>query len=175
VKRLITFVISVAVLSVLIHAAALYALPRAIMGVAITKIGQGGAQNAFLHPPLPTSNARDVVRPSPDLAYSICIIDVSKGPVHIEVPLTAPYTSVALYAANTDNYFAINDRDTDGKPLDIVMVAKGQPAPDSMPVTATLVEAPGSESLVLVRRVVEHAEDFAAIDEIRQASVCAPL
>lgn len=174
-KRLVTFVFSLAVLSVLVHAVALYALPRVIMGVALTKIGQGGADNAFLHPPLPTSDDRGVVRPSPDLAYSICIVDVSKGPVHIEVPLTAPYTSVAFYASNTDNYFAVNDRETDGKPLDIILLAKGQPAPASMPASATRVEAPGGESLVLVRRVVEAAEDFAAIDEIRQSSVCAPL
>jgi uncharacterized membrane protein len=175
VKRLLTFVIASLVLAVLVHVVAVRAIPLGIMRVAMSKIGQAGAVNAFVHPPLPTAEARGVVRPSPDLAYSTCIIDLSKGPVHVEVPLTAPYTSVALYATNTDNYYVRNDRDSGGKSLNVVVIGPGAEKPAALPEGAELVEAPTAKGLVLVRRVVESAEAYPAIDETRKASVCAPL
>lgn len=171
----VKFALSSAVLAALVYTTALFALPNLIMGVAMSRIGQGGAENVFVHQPLPTADARAVVRPSPDLAYSICIIDLSKGPMHITVPLTRPYTSVALYATNTDNYFVRNDRDTGGKSLDVIVIAPGAKKPVAIPEGAELVEAPTAKGLVLVRRVVESADAFAAIDETRKLSVCAPL
>lgn len=174
-KRLVIFMVASLALAVVIHVAAVQSLPRVIMGIAISKIGQNGALNAFAHPPLPTSDARGVVRPSPDLAYSVCTLDLSQGPIHIEVPLTAPYTSVALYAPNTDNYFVRNDRDSGGKSLDVVVVGPGMLKSMTLPAGTDVVEAPSNEGLVLVRRVVESEDDFAAIDETRQKSVCAPL
>tara|TARA_R110002124_G_scaffold67064_4_gene182309 strand:+ start:1631 stop:2158 length:528 start_codon:yes stop_codon:yes gene_type:complete len=175
VNAFVKFALSALVLAAIVYTAALYALPNAIMARVISKIGQGGAENVFVHQPLPTAEARGVVRPSPDLAYSICLIDLSKGPMHITVPLTEPYTSVALYAANTDNYFVRNDRDSGGKSLDVIVVAPGADKPAALPEGAELVEAPTAKGLVLVRRVVESAEAFAAIDETRKSSVCAPL
>src|SRR3546814_21020899 len=92
--------------------------------------------------PLPTDKVRLVVRPSPDLVYSICIVDVTKGSVHIQVPLTAPYTSVALYTTATDNYFVRNDRDTGGNPLDLIVLAPGASKPAAMPAGVEIVQAP---------------------------------
>lgn len=174
-KSFVKFTVSALVLAALVYVAALFALPSVIMGVVTSKIAQGGSVNVFSQMPLPTAKARSVVRPSPDLAYSVCIIDLSKGPIHITVPLTAPYTSVALYAANTDNYFVRNDRDTGGKSLDVIVLAPGAEKPAAMPQGAELVEAPSNKGLVLVRRVVESVDAFAAIDETRKLSVCAPL
>ncbi|MDO8289783.1 MAG: DUF1254 domain-containing protein [Parvibaculum sp.] len=174
-KRLITFVIGAVVIAIFVHVGVLHALPNVIMSKVMTKIGGDGGMNAFAHMPLPTDKARAVVRPSPDLAYSICTIDLTNGPVHIEVPLTKPYTSVALYATNTDNYFVRNDRDTGGKSLDVVVIGQGTPKPESLPEGAELVTAPTTKSLVLVRRVVESAAAFGEIDTTRKSSVCAPL
>jgi uncharacterized membrane protein len=95
--------------------------------------------------------------------------------VHVEVPLTAPYTSVALYATNTDNYYVRNDRDSGGKSLNVVVIGPGAEKPAALPEGAELVEAPTAKGLVLVRRVVESVEAYPAIDETRKASVCAPL
>lgn len=174
-KRLVTFITATLVLAAVVHVASVWAAPRLIMSVAMSKIGGRGAINTFVHPPLPTSNARGVVRPSPDLAYSTCIIDLSKGPVRVVVPLTEPYTSVALYSTATDNYFVRNDRDTGGKDLDILVLAPGAPKPADAPVGAEIVEAPTAKGLVLVRRVAESETAFATIDPIRQKSICAPV
>jgi uncharacterized membrane protein len=174
-KRALTFIAATLILAAVVHVASVWATPRVIMSVAMKKIGGDGAVNAFLNPPLATSRARGIVRPSPDLAYSTCIIDLSNGPVRIQVPLTAPYTSVALYSAATDNYFVRNDRDTGGKDLDILVLAPGAPKPADAPPGAEIVEAPTAKSLVLVRRVAESAAAYAVIDPIRAKSICAPF
>ena len=174
-KRLITFIVSALVLAVIVYIGALHALPNVIMNRVMAKVGGDGATNVFAHQPMPTDKARDVVRPSPDLAYSICIIDLSRGPVHIEVPLTKPYTSVALYASNTDNYFVRNDRDSAGKSLDVIVLGPDTQKPENLPAGAEVVAAPTTKGLVLVRCVVESAAAFAAIDATRKNSVCAPL
>ncbi|MES1991022.1 MAG: DUF1254 domain-containing protein [Pseudomonadota bacterium] len=174
-KRLITSVVSAAVLSVVVYIGAIHALPNIIMNKVMAKVGSGGTVNTFMHQPLPTDKARSVVRPSPDLAYSICIIDLSKGPVYVQMPLTKPYTSVALYASNTDNYFVRNDRDSAGKSLDVIIVGPDVKKPETLPAGAEVVAAPTIKGLVLVRRVVESAAAFEVIDATRKLSVCAPL
>jgi len=174
-KRLVTFVVATFMLAAVVHVASVWAYPRIIMSVVMKKIGGNNPANAFTHMPLPTDKARGVVRPSPDLAYSVCIVDLTKGPVHIRVPLTAPYTSVALYTTATDNYFVRNDRDTGGKDLDLIVLAPGASKPADAPAGAEIVEAPTAKSLVLVRRVAESAAAYATIDHIRTKSICAPF
>ncbi|MCE9649614.1 MAG: DUF1254 domain-containing protein [Parvibaculum sp.] len=173
-KRAITFIAATLVLAAVVHVASVWAVPRLIMSVAMKKISGNGAVNAFINPPLSTAAVRAVVRPSPDLAYSICILDLSNGPVRIEVPLTAPYTSLALYTTATDNYFVRNDRGAEGKTADILVIAPGAEKP-AAPAGSEIVEAPTARGLVVVRRVVESKEAFAGVDAIRKQSACAPF
>ncbi|MGB3808944.1 MAG: DUF1254 domain-containing protein [Parvibaculum sp.] len=174
-KRLTVFIVAVLALGALVHVAAIHALPGFIMSKAMAKIGGTSEVNMFVEPPLATAEARTIVRPSPDLAYSTCVLDLSKGPVRVTVPLTAPYTSVALYSATTDNYFVRNDRDSHGKELDVIVLAPGASKPANVPADSEIVEAPTAKGLVLVRRVVESVEDFPALDAIRQKATCAPF
>lgn len=174
-KRALIFIAGVALVAIVVHVGFVREMPRLIMSKVVSKVAEGAEANEFRHPPLPTATARGVVRPSPDLAYSVCALDLAKGPVHVTVPLTAPYTSVALYSATTDNYFARNDREADGKPLDIVIVGPGATPPANVPAGTEVVGAPTAKGLVLVRRVVESKEAYPALDEVRKTAVCAPL
>jgi uncharacterized membrane protein len=157
------------------HVALLVALPRAIMALVTWKGGERLGTNRFAHLRPPDADAREIVRPCPDFAYSACFVDLARGPVELAVPLTPPYTSVALYSSTTDNVFARSDRDTAGAPLHVVVVPSGAPRPATIPEGATLVEVPGDRVFALVRRVVERPGDLARIDEVRGASVCAPV
>lgn len=174
-KRALSFIAGVAIIAAVVHVAFVWALPRVIMSKAMSVIAGRAEANSFVEPKLATANARGVVRPSPDLAYSICVLDLSKGPVRVQVPLTAPYTSVALYSPTTDNYFVRNDRQADGKPLDLVVLPKDTTALADLPAGATAIEAPADKGLVLVRRVVESKEAFPALDEVRKQATCAPI
>lgn len=174
-KRALTFLVGTVIVAGAVHVAAVWALPRVIMSKVMSAVAGDARVNEFVEPPLATSTARRVVRPSPDLAYSVCILDLSRGPVHVQVPLTVPYTSVALYSAATDNFYVRSDREATGKELDVVILPKGTPAPANVPAGADVVTAPTAKGLVLVRRVVESTEAFPALDEVRKKATCAPL
>lgn len=174
-KRVALFVVATLLVAALVHVATVWELPRFNMSKAMQKVAGETQANAFLHPPLATDAARTVVRPSPDLAYSICVLDLSASPVRVTVPLTAPYTSVALYSSATDNYFVRNDRDAGGKALDVIVVAPGGAKPVAAPTGVDIVEAPTAKGLVLVRRVVENAEAFPTLDAVRKTAICAPF
>jgi len=174
-KRILTFIAGAAIVAAVVHVAFVWALPRVIMSKVMTGVAGHAEANLFVEPKLATAKARGVVRPSPDLAYSVCVLDLSKGPVRVQVPLTEPYTSVALYTPTTDNYFVRNDREADGKPLDLVVLPKGTTAPADLPAGATAIVAPADKGLVLVRRVVESEAAFPALDAIRKQATCAPI
>ena len=170
--RAVGVVLAVAAAS---NVALAWAIPRVVMAIATSKGERAAGTNRFFHRPLPSAEERDIVRPCPDFAYSTCFLDLGAAPVHLRVPLTAPYTSVALYSSLTDNFFVRNDRDTAGAPLDVVVVAPGAPRPADLPPGAVVVEAPSTRAMALVRRVVEAPGDLARIDAIRASSSCAPL
>lgn len=172
-KRVILFVVATALLAAVVHVATVWALPRFIMSKAMEKIGGHAGVNEIVNEAPPTDKSRAVVRPSPDLAYSICVLDLSKTAVRIKVPLTAPYTSVALYGSNTDNYFVRNDSQAGGKDVDVVVVGPGVAKP-AVPAGVDVIEAPSARGIMLVRRVVEDPAALPAIDAVRQKSTCAP-
>ena len=149
----------------LVHFAAVTALPRLVMGRAMSRLQQA-AINEFAHAPLATAAARGIVRPSPDLAYSSLVFDVSARPLSVTVPLTGPYTSLSGFAANTDNFFAINDLTAGASEIAVIVV--GPSTPRGELAGARLVESPSDRGVLLVRRVVPSAAAFAEIDAVRR-------
>lgn len=149
----------------LTYVAALWATPHVIMAKAMEKLGTGGI-NVMRHQGLPNAESRFVVRPSPDLAYSICVFDLGKGPVVIDafVP-PRRYWSLSIFDANIDNIFSVNDR----------AVASGRYALTlSKDGAGGSVAVPGAKGIALIRILVTDTEDLAAIDTLRRRSTCAP-
>lgn len=176
-KRTVQWLAIVAALAVILHLAVIWAVPRVVMSVAMSKLGGSGALNDFIHPPRSTDKWRTVVRPSPDLAYSICVLDLSEGPVTIKVPASDPYTSLALYASITDNYYVRNNRQdgglAEGVPITLVVAAPGD-IPAELPEGVEAVTAPTEKGLALVRRVIENDAAMPRLDALRASSVCMP-
>lgn len=144
--------------------------PGFLMNAAINRLAGAGATNAMLHGPLATAESRTIVRPSPDLAYSSCPFDISKGPVLIEaLPVDAPYWSLSVFDARTDVVFVRNNRQSGGRPIRIALVRAGVAAPpgyEPVPVTA------GDRGVALIRILVPNRADFAALDAARRLSGC---
>lgn len=89
------------------HFLVLSALPGRIMSAVQERIIEGGmAVNAWTMSPQITPETQTIVRPSPDLAYAICLIDLSEGPVLLEVPAWPDYGSLSIFDTNTDNVYA---------------------------------------------------------------------
>ena len=165
-RRAFAWLLGIVLGAALVQVAAVALLPRAIMSRVFAGFSAQAAPNQFVHPPLATSASRTIVRPSPDLAYSSVLFDVSDHPLHVIVPLSAPYTSLSGFAVNTDNFFALNDLTAGADPIDVVIVGPGTPRTGLE--GRRVIEAPSDRGVLLVRRVVVNADAFAAVDDVRK-------
>ena len=149
----------------------LHATPSFLMGMAMARLDKAGA-NRFAHGPLATDKSRVIVRPSPDLAYSSCPFDLSKGPVLVDVaPVPAPYWSLSIFDQRTDVAFVRNNRDTQGGSIRIALARDGQEVPAGI----ETVRLADNRGIALVRILVESRDRFAEIDAARKKSVCQVL
>lgn len=155
----------------LVHVATVRAIPYAVMRFVSERIVARGAANAFVHVPPVTADVRVVVFPSPDLLYSFCVFDVSHRPlrIHAEVPKT--YWSLAVYAANTDNVFVMNDREAEGGALDLLVSGPETPRPAS--VEGRWVRSPTSRGVVMIRTLVRRPEELDALVATQHRATCA--
>ena len=149
-----------------VHVAALAALPYVVMGRLLFEQARDAGENVFAHADLATADWHERVRPSPDLAYSSAVFDVRERPLHVVVPVTKPYTALAGFALNTDNFFVVNDRTAGGPNIDLVLVGPSTPRVGLEGLR--LVEAPSDLGILLVRRVVPSGNAFASIDGARR-------
>jgi uncharacterized membrane protein len=149
--------------------ATLLATPYALMYAALQKVGARGSVNQFAFAPMATADNQTIVRPSPDLAYSTCAFDVSKGPVLVDVmPVPGRYWSVSIFDARTDVAAVRSDRDTNGKPARLALMKKGQKAPAGY----TPVVLAYDRGLALIRILLANPQEFPAVDAIRRKSTC---
>ena len=158
------------------HIAYVVAAPHLIMHVAMDHASERGAKiNSLLHAPRTTEASRRIVRPAPDLAYSLCVFDVSKGPVIIAAaPSALSYTSVSLYGPNTDNFavFAVDPQTPDAQ-VGVVIYRPRATGPAAMPDGLARMNAPGDRGIALIRRLAPTPEAFATAQAAQAGDVCA--
>lgn len=166
-----------------VHLLAVWALPRLIMHkVLSTTPAELGARSdaqaaATVHfPPMTDATQRRIVLPSPDLLYAVCRFDLAQAPLRIRADPKLPgYWSVALYAANSDNFFVVNDRQLAGAPLDLIVVGEGASSAP-LPPGARRVVAPSTRGLVLMRVLVaDYTVERATVESARRTLRCDPL
>lgn len=157
------------VVALVAYQATLRRTPDVLMAAAERRLATVGGVNAFAHTPLATNRSRAVVRPSPDLAYSACVFDLSKGPVTIDVaPVPARYWSLSVFDARTDVAFVRNNVESKGGPIRVALVTDGQAAPADYQAVAV----PGGHGVALIRILVDDRAQFPAIDTARRRSRC---
>lgn len=163
--------------AILVHLLVVWATPRLIMnrvmnGLAAQAMNMRN-QAAFL--PETDATARRVVMPSPDLLYSACVFDVSAGPVRVRAnPGLLSYWSIALYAANSDNFFVLNDRQAGGAPVDLWLVSEGpNPRDPAVPPGVRVVVSPSSQGLLLLRVLsADYQAEKAMLEPARRTLQC---
>lgn len=161
------------VIAALVAAAAAYALvlhrtPQFLMSAAVKRLGAAG-MNHLTHGPLANEKSRNIVRPSPDLAYSSCPFDLSTGAVKvIAAPVPARYWSLSVFDADTTAAYVRNNVEANGAPMRVVIARRGQPVPAGWPVTWVN----GTRGIALIRILVDDRAAFPAIDKARRASSC---
>ena len=148
------------------------ALPRLINAVVLHRMAQlAGGPNRAMPAPRADASARAVVRPSPDLLYTVCVFDVSERPLRITAPVQDSYVSVSGFAADTDNFFAINDAALEPGPdgvkrFDLVVAKAGA---TGLPAGARVITAPSDRGLILFRTLITRDADLPRLQRDFQA------
>jgi uncharacterized membrane protein len=157
-----------------VHLGSLWLLPRLIMQRAMAKVAGDRPPAAVLAPPT-DHRQRRIVMPSPDLAYAVCVWDVSRQPLRVRADpkLGDRYWSIALYAANSDNFFVLNDRQAQGMPVQLILLGPDQEIDLVPPQQAVIVRAPSRQGLLLMRVLIgEPQRDQQAADAARRSLSC---
>lgn len=142
--------------------------PDLLMAAAVHRVAAGGF-NRFAHSPLATAASRQIVRPSPDLAYSACSYDISRGSLLIHaVPVAAPYWSLSIFDSRTNAVFVRNGGQAGGKPFAVAITHPGR----SVPTGYQRVDVVGDRGIALVRILVVDRGAFPGLDAARRATVC---
>lgn len=163
--------------AIIVHFAVVFTYPNRIMEATMERVSQGGRRvNTWVHAPRVTENSRSVVRPSPDLAYSVCVYDLNSGPVEISIEPWGDYMSLSLFAANTDNFYTLNDRAMPEGGARVILRRQSQTLSSGESERAfAVVDSPSGRGIALVRRLAATAERFAAADAVRRRESCALL
>ena len=125
--------------------------------------------------PRVTPETQTIVRPSPDLAYAVCVIDVAGGPVTLSVPTWPEYSSLSIFDASTDNVYAgsLDARLPDAPGARTVIVAmEGQAVEAAEGVDVVSVKKP--EALALIRRLAPSQGLYDAAAALVPVSTCGP-
>ena len=150
------------------HIFVLSSVPGFIMGKAHqTFEAQGIPMNVWVASPRQTPETQRIVRPSPDLAYSICRFDTTNGPVFINAPLWSGYGSLSIFNAQTDNIFVANleaDSEFDG-------VYIGGPGADPQSHSVAFE----GRGIALVRRLAPTEALYNEAAGLVSGATCAPL
>ena len=165
------YVIATLLVAVMVHIAAIFAVPNLLMNVALERLG-GGHYNSWHLGARVTQASRAIVRPSPDFAYSACAYDLSAGPVAVHVAPWGDYWSLSLYANNSDNYYVLDDREAPAG-ANVLLIRAGATPPDH--VTATLVASSSQRGIALIRRLAPTPDAYAAAAQVSLGDVCAKV
>lgn len=166
-----------AVTFLIAHFVVLSALPSKIMSTVRGQMTERGMPvHAWAMSPRVTPETQPVVRPSPDLAYAICLIDLSDGPVELSVPAWPEYGSLSIFEADTDNVYASSlDTRAEGTPgtRRVIVALEGQDLSTAGEAEQVILKKP--EALALIRRLAPTQAAYEAAAALIPASRCAPL
>jgi uncharacterized membrane protein len=152
-----------------VHLATIWALPRLIVAVVLRKLPAHG----ILHAPLPDARWRTIVMPSPDLLYSACAFDVGEQPLLITALVPDAYWSVSLYADDTDNFFALDDRRA--PPAGQVRLIVAREGAEVLALDAVVVRAPSRRGLAIFRQLVTDRAQLPSAERVQRAARCEAL
>ncbi|MDZ4692172.1 DUF1254 domain-containing protein [Terricaulis sp.] len=164
------YVVGALIVAIVAHIVAIHAAPRLRMNIAIERLSADGF-NRWTFAERVTPASRQIVRPSPDFAYSACAYDLSEGPVILAAAPWDSYWSLSLYAANSDNFFVVDDREAHYG-AEITLVQRGRPHPEG---ASQVVESPSQRGVALIRRLAPSPETYSAAANVAREDVCASV
>jgi uncharacterized membrane protein len=172
-RKLLPWLAATLLVAAIVHVASVWLLPRAIMHRVFTRLADMGTGEIRFQK-RPDAGTRGIVRPSPDLLYSICAYNLSRGALRVHSPVPAgTYWSVSLFDDATNNFYVLDDRQAHAAreaAVDFVVAPAGSPARLN---GLKVVISPSTQGLVLFRTLINDEKKVAAIDAFRRKASCA--
>lgn len=163
-------ILATLVVAVATHGVTLMTIPHNIMNDTMNEKFKALPRNEVFHAPPTTAESRGVVRPSPDLLYSICLYDVTERPLRLTALVPDSYWSVSCYASNTDNFFVMNDQQVKSNPVEVLLVGKNMPYTDTG--NAEVVVAPSDKGIVLFRLLITDEDELDDLIQVQKQVSC---
>jgi uncharacterized membrane protein len=129
----------------------------------------GVQENKWTMAPRIDPHMRAIVRPSPDLAYSICLLDLSDGPMRITVPRGETYGSLSIFQRNTDNVFNV-PLQGEGDGVDVIVSREQAVIPATGAAPDVVLNS--TTGIALIRRLAPNAADFSAAATLSEEAEC---
>jgi hypothetical protein len=112
---------------------------------------------------------RLVTTPNHDTLYSSAVIDLSLGPVELQIPaIGGRYHSLAFMDAYTNNFAYVGTRTTGGEGGSYVIVGPGRQAPST---ESRVLRAPGNHISILARILVTGPSDYVEVHRLQDRLV----
>ena len=156
--------------AVVAHGVTLMAIPYDIMNDTMNETFEALPRNKVFHAPPTTAESRGVVRPSPDLLYSICLYDVTERPLRFTALVPDSYWSVSGYASNTDNFFVMNDQQVKSNPVEILLVGKDMSYTERG--DAEVIVASSNTGIVLFRLLITDEDELDDLIQVQRQASC---
>ncbi len=167
-----TWALSIGIFSVIVHIALIFSLPTILMNkVTAENVKRANGVNKFTHRAKANAKNQGVMRTNPDVAYSGCTVDVSRGPVKVSIPSIKPYSSLSILANNTDNLITVNDLQATGEKIEIVVAKDGQKVPSGI----KSLTVSSDQVFALARYVIKDQDSWADLDGLRRKAECRQL
>ena len=130
----------------------------------VTTAEQAGGTNKLLHTTeLPTEGTDPVVTPALDHIYTKAVLDLTDGPVVVELPTVEDERYFSIQIADQEHYTIYDEINPVGK-YAIVRKGKNMAVPDG----ATVIESPGDYPHLFIRAQVYNPADIANVILIQQ-------
>ena len=178
-KRLVISILIFVGAVIVGHVLTLKVVPGVIMKKAMQSMqAKGLPMHKFVLGGRVTPQTQTVVRPAPDLVYSICLFDFSltNRPLEIRAGFWADYGSVSFFDARTNNFATVRVG-ADGQNADakIYLITKDIDKPTGSQGGAQIIISPSERGLILIRRLAPTAEKYQQVQAVSKADLCQPM
>lgn len=146
------------------YQATLRAIPEIMMKGAYARLSSASTLiNTFSAPRMITADNQTIVRSSPDLAYSICLIDVSEdGHFRVGGGYTEGYGSLTIFDMNTDAVYISDLSKPDANGQSVMVGFKG-------------IYLKDGKGVALIRRYAPTKAAFEAAKIAARGDICEPF
>ena len=130
----------------------------------VTTAEQAGGTNKLLHTTkLPTEGTDPVVTPALDHIYTKAVVDLTDGPVMLDLPKVEGDRYFSIQIADQEHYTIYDEIHPVGK-YAIIRKGKNMEVPDG----STVIESPGDYPHIFIRAQVKTPDDIANVNKIQQ-------